>query len=66
MGCGARAMAQYRIYTLTADEHIQTPPEIIECPDDEAAIRRAQYLLDGHAIEVWQMKRMIIRLEPAK
>jgi hypothetical protein len=60
-GC---AMAQYRIYTLTADEHIRTPPEVIECADDEAAVRRAKHILDGHAVEVWQLGRQVIRLEP--
>ena len=59
-------MPSYRLYTLTPDEHIQTPPEVVECTDDEAAIERAKQVLDGHTIEVWRLSRCVIRLEPKR
>jgi hypothetical protein len=46
------AMTHYRVYTLGDHERVSSPPEIIECPDDRAAIDRAKQLLDGHTIEV--------------
>jgi hypothetical protein len=57
-------MPAYRLYTLTPDKHIQAPPEVVECADDEAAIEQAKQILDGHTIEVWQKDRRVIQLEP--
>jgi hypothetical protein len=57
-------MPTYRLYTITPDEHIQAPPAVVECEDDQAAIERAKQLLDGRAIEVWQLDRRVTRLEP--
>jgi hypothetical protein len=57
-------MPTYRVYTLSKDEHIQSPPRVIDCPDDEAAIKEARRWLDGHALEVWDQHRKIGRLEP--
>ncbi len=37
---------------------------IVECKDDQEALETAQQLLDGKAIEVWLLTRMIARLEP--
>jgi hypothetical protein len=61
---GAAVMPTYRLYTITPDEHIQAPPAVVECEDDQAAIERAKQLLDGRAIEVWQLDRRVTRLEP--
>jgi hypothetical protein len=58
------AMTHYRVYTLGDHERVSSPPEIIECPDDRAAIDRAKQLLDGHTIEVWDGLRRVIRLRP--
>jgi hypothetical protein len=40
----------------------RSPPA--DCADDEAVIHEAKQLLDGHAIEVWDLARLIVRLEP--
>jgi hypothetical protein len=40
-------MEQYRVYILDAEGHVNDPPEVIECPDDGAAIEQARQLLDG-------------------
>lgn len=61
-----REMEQYRVYVLDAEGHVRAPPEVIECPDDGAAIEHARQLLDGHAIEVWNFSRRIITLAPTR
>jgi|HubBroStandDraft_6_1064221.scaffolds.fasta_scaffold48428_2 hypothetical protein len=58
-------MSAYRIYELTADNHVAAPPTIVDCPDDIAAIERARQRLDRHRIiEVWQVDRCVIRMQP--
>jgi hypothetical protein len=57
-------MQEYRIYTLGKDGKIWSPPQIIECKDDDNAIAQAKKLLDGAAVEVWQTARRVIHLKP--
>jgi hypothetical protein len=35
----------------------------LDCSDDDAAITRAQKLVDGHDIELWQMDRPVARFD---
>lgn len=46
-------MPLYRLYIVNRDGHVAGAPAVVDCPDDEAAIRRAQKHLDERAIEVW-------------
>ena len=57
-------MPMYRIYTFEGG-HVRAPPQVIECQNDEAAVKKAKQLLDGTLIEVWEKERCIIRLDPA-
>ena len=57
-------MPTYRIYTFEGG-HVRKPPKIIECQDDEAAVKEAKQFLDGKLIEVWEKERCIVRLDPA-
>jgi hypothetical protein len=57
-------MTAYRFYSLDSDGHIAEPPTVAEFPDDRAAIEAAKALLNGKAIEVWEMARVVIRLAP--
>ena len=57
-------MSAYRIYELTADDHVAAPPTIVDCPDDTAAIENARQRLDHRIIEVWQVDRCVIRMQP--
>jgi hypothetical protein len=57
-------MRAYRIFLLGQDGHIKQPPEIIECPDDKAAIEKAKQLLDGRTVEIWESSRLVARLAP--
>jgi hypothetical protein len=52
-------MPHYRIYSVTKDGHIQSPPVAIDCDDDHAAITRAKALLDGSDLEVWEERRRV-------
>jgi hypothetical protein len=54
----------YRAYILEPDNRISQPPKLIEAPDDRQAIEAARHMADGHALEVWDRQRLVIRLEP--
>ena len=56
------AMATYRIYVLSPANRIQGPAQIVECPDDQAALEQATQLIDGLDLEVWQGTRLVVRL----
>ena len=59
-------MPGYRLYTFEKDGHIATPPREFDCSDDLAAVQEAKKVLDGHAIEVWEKARLVIRLQPKR
>jgi hypothetical protein len=56
-------MTSYRIYTMSAGNHIRRPPKIVECNSDQEAIEQAKQQLDGHDIEVWDGARPVTRLQ---
>jgi hypothetical protein len=45
-------MHAYRAYLIGPDGHIVGRIEL-QCDDDEAAKRRAEQLVDGHNVELW-------------
>jgi hypothetical protein len=51
-------MAEYRAYILAPDGRIMRPVDL-ECDDDDAAIKTARQLVDGHDVELWQGSRKI-------
>jgi hypothetical protein len=55
-------MAQYRIYHVDPDGHISTPPEVVECQDDQEAIEKATRFVNGRDIELWERDRFVTRL----
>jgi hypothetical protein len=57
-------MAQYRIVYITEVGDPEAPPEIIECPDDRAAMEAAILLIGDRLAEVWEGDRLVIRLAP--
>ncbi len=57
-------MPEYRFYFLSRKNRIDGPPRELDCADDEAALIAARQLLDGQAIEIWQGKRVVGRLDP--
>jgi hypothetical protein len=58
-------MPEYRIYTLSAGNRIAGPPRLIDCDNDQAAIKEAKQLINGKYLEVWQGARCVTRLRPA-
>lgn len=59
-------MAIYRVYKLRDDGRVSGPPDVVDCRDDEAAMREACRLLRGHACEVWDLARFVGRIDPAR
>lgn len=51
-------MNEYRAFILGQDGHV-FKAEGFEAEDDEDALRKAQRLVDGHDIEVWQLARKV-------
>jgi hypothetical protein len=49
-------MNEYRVYLMRPDGHILSRVDLV-CEDDEAAKVRAQQLVDGHDVELWQLGR---------
>jgi hypothetical protein len=56
----------YRFYVLAKDDHVREPPQVFDCPDDEAAAETTAQLLNARAVEVWDHSRLVVRLEPEK
>jgi hypothetical protein len=51
-------MAEYRAYIIGEDGHFIRAVDL-RCPDDETAINKAQQLVDGHDVELWQLDRKV-------
>lgn len=56
-------MPEYRVYTIGHTDGQFIAVRSIECPNDQAAIRQARQMLDGHSLEVWELERFIVRLD---
>ena len=59
-------MPDYRFYVVNKDGHIAGPPLVVDCADDEAAVKEAKQLVDGGVIEIWQRARKVKYLTPDK
>jgi hypothetical protein len=53
-------MADYRLYFMDAQDHIQDAVEL-DCADDREAVRKSQTLLDGREVELWRRARVVMR-----
>ncbi len=60
---GISVMPVYQFYRDRKANHIGEPPEHFKFPDDAAAIRKANQLLDGHDIEIWRGALIVGRLK---
>ena len=56
-------MHGYRAYIIASDGHIRDRIDLF-CESDEEAKERAQQLVDGHAVELWDEGRRIAVFEP--
>jgi hypothetical protein len=59
---GSGNMPEYRIYIIGSDRHFHSAVPL-ECDNDSEARRRAEELVDGHDIELWQRDRKIATFE---
>lgn len=57
-------MPHYRIYAITAENHIFGAPATIHSDNDGEAIATARSLMNGRALELWDGARYVARLEP--
>jgi hypothetical protein len=58
---GLPIMPIYRIYHLADGSHIPTPPDVIDCADEQEAIGKAAQAANGKAVELWEGARFIVR-----
>ncbi|MCP3410502.1 hypothetical protein [Bradyrhizobium sp. CCGB01] len=56
-------MGNYRAYLIGADGHIEQRVDL-EVPDEATAREKAELLVDGHAVELWDGATRIARFEP--
>jgi hypothetical protein len=56
-------MHGYRAYIMGPDGHIRDLV-IIHAETEDDAKKQAEQLVDGHAIELWDEARRIVRFEP--
>ena len=55
-------MTDYRAYIIGSDGHFNGAV-VLFAPDDAEAIAAARQLVDGHDVGLWQLGRMIAKLE---
>jgi len=62
---GSQTVSDYSIYVLFNEERVFSDCRtIINCADDEEAIRVAEQWVDLHDVELWQSNRFITRFTP--
>jgi hypothetical protein len=54
----------YRLFVFDEADHIRQPAIRIEARDDGEAIASAQCHRSGHAVELWNFGRLVLRLGP--
>jgi hypothetical protein len=59
---GAALVPDYRVYVLNDGGHIERPPHIVPCKDDQSAIAHAIKLVDSHEVEVWEGPRLVANI----
>ena len=55
-------MTQYQAYIIDSDDKFKNSV-MLECSDDEVALKRAKQLVGGHHVELWQYTRKIATLD---
>jgi hypothetical protein len=55
-------MPEYRVYIIGSDGHFHSAVPL-ECAHDDEAMERAEQLVDGHDVELWQSHRKIAKFD---
>ena len=58
-------MEVYRFYIIGAGGQLIRSVRL-DCPDDSAAIKQAELMLDGYSVEIWQLERKIGRFDTTR
>jgi hypothetical protein len=58
----APVMAHYRAYLIDRDGHHIKAVDL-NCTDDDDARKRAEQMVDGHNVELWEHARKIARFD---
>jgi hypothetical protein len=58
-------MAAYRFYIIGADGQLIRSVRA-DCPNDSAAIKQAEDMLDGYSVEIWQLERRVGRFDASR
>jgi len=61
---GGCAVPVYRFYIFEINGCVAVPPTIYELPNDAAALKEAEKILDDRTIEIWRRARKIGCLNP--
>ena len=57
-------MPIYRAYPVSKDHHVAAAPSVaITCENEQDGIQKAQQLVDGYDIELWDGPRFVTRLK---
>lgn len=59
-------MRDYRLYCLDGARRIQRAAEVISAPSDDEAVARARALKKPMVCEIWQGRRLVATLPPAR
>ena len=57
-------MREYRLYFLDKDDHVLRAVDLT-CDDDGEAIAASAEHRHSHAKELWELARLVCRLEPS-
>ena len=55
-------MPEYRAFLVGSDGHFSGFEEMV-CDDDAKAIEKAERLVDGHDVELWNGARLVVLLQ---
>jgi hypothetical protein len=55
-------MVEYRAYIIGDNGRFKKAVDL-DCQDDESAKEKAEALVDGHDVELWQLGRLIERFK---
>jgi len=59
-------MPSYRFYSVNKTDHVIFPGVDRDFDDDQPALKHAEALADGHAIDVWLGLRLVGHVEAAE
>jgi hypothetical protein len=58
-------MTDYRIYLLNPAGHVEAPPRVVRCENDQTALERARQFIERHPLEIWDRARHVGTINPS-